>query len=329
MEKNVKLIKEKAILTLDGVQNPENMEHPATFAWTGLEKPTSLKSFAQNLSIDILQLDENEIIFTLKGVEPPLANALRRILIAEVPTVAIEKITINQNTTVVPDEVLAHRMGLIPINANPSLFIDKKPDEEINAKNCIKFRLHKACTKDKDGKLVNEVVYSKDLEWIPIGNQKEKHKVIAPVQDDIVILKMRAGQEIDMELYCEKGIGQTHAKWSPVSTAYYRLLPSITIKEKITGETAQKIKKCCAPGVFDIEDGGLKVCDQNKCTSCRECIRLTESIELAKEKCNYEFHIESVGMIPPKQLLLSALSVLKEKCTYWLNVIDAQKTDNN
>lgn len=53
--------------------------------------------------------------------------------------------------------------------------------------------------------------------------------------DDILIAKLRPGQEIEMELICEKGIGKTHAKWSPVSTAYYRLVPDIVIKEDILG----------------------------------------------------------------------------------------------
>lgn len=59
-----------------------------------------------------------------------------------------------------------------------------------------------------------------------------------------------------MELYCEKGIGKTHAKWSPVSTAYYRLVPSIEIKSKIKDEDAEELKRLCPMGVFDIEDIG-------------------------------------------------------------------------
>lgn len=59
-----------------------------------------------------------------------------------------------------------------------------------------------------------------------------------------------------MELFCEKGIGKTHAKWSPVSTAYYRLVPSITIKEDILNEDAVELKNLCPTGVYDIEDLG-------------------------------------------------------------------------
>lgn len=62
-------------------------------------------------------------------------------------------------------------------------------------------------------------------------------------------------------MICEKGIGKTHAKWSPVCTAFYRLLPDIKFEQTekpITGKEAQQLKKLCPMGVFDIEDiGGI------------------------------------------------------------------------
>ena len=81
-----------------------------------------MRNFINNCDIEVLKLDEEEIVFDLVGVEPPLANALRRILIAEIPTMAIEKVNMWQNTSIIPDENLAHRMGLIPIKADPRLF---------------------------------------------------------------------------------------------------------------------------------------------------------------------------------------------------------------
>lgn len=59
-----------------------------------------------------------------------------------------------------------------------------------------------------------------------------------------------------MDLICEKGIGKTHAKWSPVCTAFYRLLPDIKFDEKITGDDAKELKSLCQMGVFDIEEIG-------------------------------------------------------------------------
>jgi hypothetical protein len=111
--------KNRARIKTHGVDNAAVFEHPASFAAaTGGLDPSSLKYFAQNVDISILSLTNDEMIFDLKGAEPPLANALRRIMIAEIPTVAIEKVTMWQNTSIIPDENLAHRMGLIPINAD-------------------------------------------------------------------------------------------------------------------------------------------------------------------------------------------------------------------
>lgn len=110
-----------------------------------------------------------------------------------------------------------------------------------------------------------------------------------------------------MELICEKGIGKTHAKWSPVSTAYYRLVPDIKLNSEIKDDDAVELKKLCPTGVFDIEDLGKKgkraiVGDVRKCTTCRECIRpdkFKDRVDLGKIKDRFEFHVESVGILPP------------------------------
>jgi DNA-directed RNA polymerase I and III subunit RPAC1 len=210
----------------------------------------SIKHFIRNSDIKVKELNEEEIVFELSGVEPPLANALRRIMIAEIPTIAIEKVEMWQNTSIIPDENLAHRIGLVPIKVDPRLFEFKKSDKPFDDTNSIRFKLHVVCTK-KDPKMqtplnINDVeeeekifnhsnVYSGDLQWIPIGDQATRFKNCPPkpLHDDILIAKLRPGQEIEMELICEKGIGKTHAKWSPVCTAFYRLMPDIKLTAPI------------------------------------------------------------------------------------------------
>jgi len=155
-----------------------------------------------------------------------------------------------------------------------------------------------------------------------------------PLLDDILIAKMRPGQEIEMEVVCEKGEGKTHAKWSPVCTAFYRLMPDIRIiGDDITGEDAEELKAVCPMGVFDIEDigSGKKafVGDMRKCTTCRECVRhekFAEKIDVGKLKDHFEFHVESVGMYAPEKLVFEALKILKSKAVHWLEVIEAEES---
>jgi DNA-directed RNA polymerases I and III subunit RPAC1 len=238
------------------------------------------------------------MIFDIKGIDPPLANALRRILISEIPTMAIEIVNIYQNTSIIPDEVLSHRLGLVPIFADANEFQNKKENEEFNEFNAVYFKLHVKCEKLKTGEIINQEVNSGHIQWAPIGKQATQftgENLIKVVYDDILIAKLRPGQEIEAELICVRGIGKTHAKWSPVSTAYYRLLPEITITSEITGDDAVLLKKVCPTGVYDIEEvHGEKrgyVKDARKCTTCRECIRapqLKDRILLEKIKDHYE-----------------------------------------
>jgi DNA-directed RNA polymerases I and III subunit RPAC1 len=82
----------------------------------------NLDRFKNKLKVDIQRLDELEMEFDLIGVDAAIANAFRRILIAEVPTMAIETVYVFNNTSVIQDEVLSHRLGLIPIKADPGRF---------------------------------------------------------------------------------------------------------------------------------------------------------------------------------------------------------------
>ena len=176
-----------------------------------------MKAFIDNLDINVIKKTKEKIVFDISGIEPPLANALRRIMIAEIPTMAIEKVNLWQNTSIIPDENLAHRLGLVPILADPRMFEDRGADQEFSENNSIKFNLHVKCTKKDpntpmalnntidEEKLYNHAnVYSSDLVWEPMGNQLKKFGKdgIRPLHDDILIAKLRPGQEIEMELFC-------------------------------------------------------------------------------------------------------------------------------
>jgi len=87
----------------------------------GFDNAWDFDAFAAGFSLKVMALDRKEgtMEFDLIGVDPSVANALRRILIAEVPTIAIEHVFMVDNTSIIQDEVLAHRLGLIPIRVDP------------------------------------------------------------------------------------------------------------------------------------------------------------------------------------------------------------------
>ena len=321
----------------DAPQHVNTVESASAYQAMGLENTFDIERFKKSFRVEVQTLNEEEAVFDLIGIDAALANAFRRILLAEVPTMAIEKVFILNNTSMIQDEVLAQRLGLIPIRADPRRFNTRLIDDDADADNVISFRLQVKCTHKPRGEgggsssggggsgsagVVGESCTSGDLDWIPQGDQEERfgEDPIRPVHDDILIARLRPGQEIELEAWCEKGLGKTHAKWSPVCTASYRLLPEVRLKEPITGDDADTLAAMCPTGVFDIEDmNGVptaKTARPRNCTMCRECVRhpgWEERVELARVKDHFIFSIESTGALQPEVLFQESVKVLMQK----------------
>ncbi|CAH2047775.1 unnamed protein product [Thlaspi arvense] len=311
----------------------------------GAEDSVKLDNFNENFKVDVISCTETDMEFDMIGIDAAFANAFRRILIAEVPTMAIEKVLIAYNTSVIIDEVLAHRIGLIPIAADPRLFEYISGNDQPNEKNTIVFKLHVKCP-ERQPRLS---VLTDELKWLPNGSEflkesggstSSKPKTytsfscsqdslpefasnpITPSHLDILIAKLSPGQEIELEAHAVKGIGKTHAKWSPVGTAWYRMLPEVVLRGEVEDENAERLVKACPQNVFDIEDMGngrkrATVAQSRNCTMCKECIRdhdLVDLVDLRTVKDHFIFKIESTGSLPPDVLFTEAVKILEDKC---------------
>uniref|UniRef100_A0A0A9FS57 Si946076e12 n=1 Tax=Arundo donax TaxID=35708 RepID=A0A0A9FS57_ARUDO len=138
---------------------------------------------------------------------------------------------------------------------------------------------------------------------------------------DINIARLGPGQAIELEAHAVKGVGKVQAKWSPVATAWYRMLPEVVLLDKIEGDAAEELVKKCPVSVFDVEDlgnGGKRavVAKPRACTLCRECLmgETGKQIELRRVRDHFIFNIESTGAMPPEVLFTEALKILEEKC---------------
>jgi len=295
--------------------------------------------------------------FEMKGVKAALANAFRRILLSEVPTLAIEKVFVLNNTSVLPDEVLAHRLGLVPLAVDPRLFEYRGDGDAASESNTVVLRLAVRCSRAADGSLRNDRVTSDQLEWLPAGSALPEEPPFARSQEtlltrparavlpDILLAKMRPGQEIELEAHAVKGCGQTHAKWSPVGTAWYELCPEIALLgAPPAGEEAKAFiaeahppdwdaVRPAAPvrgaqSCFGLGPGGeLRVLNPRGCWYCLERVRRMSGeapwagrVQLRRVKEHYLFTVESVGQLPPDTLFTEAVAVLREKALRLLSV---------
>ncbi|XP_030011766.1 DNA-directed RNA polymerases I and III subunit RPAC1 [Sphaeramia orbicularis] len=346
--KSVEEIRTRIILGEFGVKNVHTTDFPGNYP--GYDDTWNMQNFQKNFRIDVVQMDESSMEFDMVGIDAAIANAFRRILLAEVPTMAIEKVFIYNNTSIVQDEVLAHRLGLIPIKADPRLFEyrntgEESTEEEGSEIDTIQLQLKIKCsrnpraskdTSDPRELYLNHMVYSRDIKWVPIGNQADvfADSMIAPVHDDILIAQLRPGQELDIVMHCVKGLGKDHAKFSPVATASYRLLPEITILEPVEGEKAERLKRCFSRGVIDLEDVNgkkvAKVVNSRLDTCSREVLRhddLKNLVKLGRVRDHFIFTVESTGILPPEILVSEAIKVLMAKCQRFLNELDSTDTE--
>ena len=143
-------------------------------------------------SIQVINTDNKKISVKLKGVSIEYANALRRICLNGVPVFAIDTVDIIENSSVIADEDLVHRLSMIPLKTELTRF--SEPDSR------VMFTLDSGDTKSV------KTVTSADL--------STTDEVVKPISDKIPIAQLAPGQRIKFEAYARLGRGTEHAKWN-------------------------------------------------------------------------------------------------------------------
>ena len=166
------------------------------------------------MDIKLVSREPETLRFVLSDVSPAFANALRRIMVSEVPVMAIDDVMILENNSVMYDEILAHRLGLIPVTTDQAYNLP----EECTCKSelgCERCRASFSLEIEASDPV--EVVYSSHL--------RPENPDVRPVSDKIPIVKLVQGQKVKLEAYARLGRGKAHAKWQPVSACTYSYDP--------------------------------------------------------------------------------------------------------
>ncbi|MCL7040808.1 hypothetical protein MKW94_006406, partial [Papaver nudicaule] len=228
--------------------------------------------FRNNFRVNVVRLTEDDIEFDLIGIDAAIANTFRRILISEVPTMAIEKVFVATNTTVVTDEVLAHRLGLIPIKADPRLFEEWKENSIPHEKNTIVFKLHAKCPPEDP----RCTVQSGQLEWLPNGSQfmREKTTPGAPA----------AITDFDCSQASMPGLADNPIRPRHPDIVITKLGPGqVVLLQDIEDELAEELVGKCPAKVFDIEDLGNVTIESSG--QWPPEVLFTEAVKVLEMKC--------------------------------------------
>ncbi|MFX0100506.1 MAG: DNA-directed RNA polymerase subunit D [Candidatus Hodarchaeota archaeon] len=274
------------------------------------------------MKLEILSKTQKRMSWILDGVDTEFANALRRVILTEVPAFAISDVIFIDNSTPLYDEIISHRLGLIPLTTDLDSFV--LPERcECEGVGCRKCQVDFQCSiSARDG---NRNVYSGDL---ISGDPK-----IVPVSDVILITKMAKGAKLVFEAYARLGLGRDHAKYQPVNKITYKMYPDVIIHQDKFKGYAQKgdnendpIVKFCPKQILKWEKGDLVVTDMMKCTLCNACIREPENapegaIEIRTIKNKFIFFMESSGCMPPERILQEAIKIFQEKVGRFGNLV--------
>lgn len=180
--------------------------------------------------ITIRKAGKDEVDFILSDVDLALANSLRRVMIAEVPTLAIDLVEIQKNTSVLADEFIAHRLGLIPLESEDidNLKYTRDCTCEDHCEKCsVTLELNATCETDETMNIYSShfIITSGNSQW-NLGQPVIRD----PMKKGILICKLKKHQQLHVKCIAKKGISKEHAKWSPCAAIAFEYDPYNKLK---------------------------------------------------------------------------------------------------
>ncbi|KAH7834627.1 hypothetical protein Vadar_018073 [Vaccinium darrowii] len=254
-------------------------------------------SYQRLPNVKIRELRDYYCKFELQDTDASMANALRRVMIAEVPTIAIDLVEIEVNSSVLNDKFIAHRLGLIPLTSDRALSM----------------RFARDCDACDD--VTSKELISSDHTVLPVDFSESAFGDDNPDQKGIIIVKLRRGQELRLRAIARKGIGKDHAKWSPAATVTFMYEPEIHIDEDLMQTLTLQEKT----DLIDSCPTKVVIVDPEAYTYDDEVIKKAEAmgkpglVEISAKEDSFIFTVETTGAIKASQLVLNAIEILKQK----------------
>ncbi|MDD1773927.1 MAG: DNA-directed RNA polymerase subunit D [Methanobacterium sp.] len=253
------------------------------------------------MDIHIKSSDDQKMVLVIEGVDVPFINALRRICTVEVPSMAIDQVDIIMNDSRIFDEVLAHRLGLVPLTTDlESIIMHDDCDCESHCPRCS----------------VSLILKEKGPKTVYTGDLTTQDPKIAPVHDTIPLLKLRDDESVELEAIAKMGKGLEHAKWQPTTSSAYKYYPVITIDTEKC-EACAKCAEECPRGVleFDEKKSKIMVVDPENCNMCKTCMKdcEVEAITVEGLEDKFIFVIETDGSLKPEEVIGKACDILALK----------------
>lgn len=252
------------------------------------------------MQVELLELREDRIRFLLSGVTPAFANGIRRACMSEVPTLAIDEISLYDNTSVLFDEQIGLRIGLIPIKAEDLDQFSTPEGCQCAGTGCPGCRVEFMLSAEGPG-----MVYSSEIKFTD--------PTVMPAFDKIPIVILGENEKLVIEGYATKRTGAEHAKWMSGTLCGYKNLPSIAIGE-CSG--CGKCVKVCPRQVLELDEADrAKATNTLECSLCKLCVKECEAgaITVTPVLDSFVMTIETDGSMLVKDLVSRASQDIKSR----------------
>ncbi|HJH32009.1 MAG TPA: DNA-directed RNA polymerase subunit D [Methanosarcinaceae archaeon] len=260
------------------------------------------------MEVDILEISDRSAKFILSNTTSAFANGIRRAMLADVPTLAIDDVNIYDNTSVLYDEQLALRFGLVPLTSD---IVDFIPLDECSCEDtCPACQV--SLTLSVEGP---KMVYSGDL----VSSDPK----VQPADRNVPIVELKEGHKVVIEAIAHMGFGKNHAKWQAGVACGYKNMPIIIINGcDNCGVCVDK----CPRGIIHLEPTGAVVSKEDllKCSLCKLCEGICDlgSISVKEDERSFIFSSESDGSYTSRELILNAGKVIKDKASRMREILN-------
>ena len=262
------------------------------------------------MSLEILERTKRNLKFVVENISIEMANAIRRIIISEIPVMAVDEVIILKNDSPLYDEIISHRLGLIPLTTDLETY--KLPREcECGGFGCPLCQVSLTCEVTNTTNTPMEI-YSRDL--------NSNDPKIVPVEPNIPLVKIDKNDKVIIEAYAVLGIGKEHVKFQTVSNIFYRFYPQIDFDDSKCAKCPEKciVSRMCPEKLYDYSNKKTPVLLEDywkTCTLCNSCQNdcPEEAIKVSWKENTYIFSLESDGVLPFETVMKETFEVFLEK----------------
>lgn len=262
--------------------------------------------------VTVVESRENVLTLMFENTTPALVNSIRRAVIAEVPTLAIDEVIFLENTSAFWDEFIAHRLALVPLKVREDLYEALRDCYERRDNECrVVFSLSEEAVERPKTVLSGHLRFE-GVEGLAVPVDESS---VEPVSKYIPLVKLAKGQRLVLTAIARMGVGREHAKWQPVSAVGYKYKPVIRVlKDSIPEDLASRVIDVCPRRVFGYSEGRLVILNSMSCTLCRECSeKFPDIVEVDGDPSTIILRVESLGGLPPSKIVDVALEVLSSR----------------